>query len=248
MFAEGCGVVQNEEEAVKWFYKAAEQGHAVAQFNLGGAYATGRGITKSNGDAVKWYRRAAKQGNGDAQNNLGVMYYEGRGVPQSYTEAVKWFREAAEQEQAAAQCNLGMMYLHGLGVLLNHSVAKMWLCKAAKQGNMRARRHLNAVTWAHEVAERGNAVTQLVFAKMREPDHGVAKTAKWHCVATEVGEAELQYNIGLMYCEGRGVAKDEAKAIRQFRKAAELGHMAARLKIRGFALEGKASHGMMSRL
>jgi TPR repeat protein len=35
------------EEAVSWYRKAAEQGYAEAQFNLGIMYATGEGITAS---------------------------------------------------------------------------------------------------------------------------------------------------------------------------------------------------------
>jgi TPR repeat protein len=35
-----------------------------------------------------------------------------------------------------------------------------------------------------------------------------------------------------MYYEGRGAAKDKAKAIRQFRKAAKLGHTGAQNNIK----------------
>ena len=35
MYAKGRGVLEDDKEAVKWFRKAAEQGHAEAQFNLG---------------------------------------------------------------------------------------------------------------------------------------------------------------------------------------------------------------------
>ena len=35
MYNEGLGVPKNDAEAVKWFHKAAEQGIAQAQFNLG---------------------------------------------------------------------------------------------------------------------------------------------------------------------------------------------------------------------
>jgi uncharacterized protein len=35
MFANGKGVAKDEMKACEWFGKAAEQGHADAQFNLG---------------------------------------------------------------------------------------------------------------------------------------------------------------------------------------------------------------------
>ena len=37
----GQGVSENHAEATRWFRKAAEQGYATAQFNLGVAYEAG---------------------------------------------------------------------------------------------------------------------------------------------------------------------------------------------------------------
>jgi uncharacterized protein len=42
MYAEGQGVPEDDAEAVKWYRKAAEQGLAEAQFNLGEMYAYGK--------------------------------------------------------------------------------------------------------------------------------------------------------------------------------------------------------------
>ena len=39
----GEGVPKDDREAVGWWRKAAEQGHAVAQFSLGSMYDLGRG-------------------------------------------------------------------------------------------------------------------------------------------------------------------------------------------------------------
>lgn len=88
---------KNYVEAVKWYRKAAEQGLAEAQYNLGVCYANGQGITQSYTEAVKWYRKAAEQGLAGAQFNLGLHYYKGEGITQSYTEALKWLRKAKEQ-------------------------------------------------------------------------------------------------------------------------------------------------------
>ena len=43
MYAEGRGVPQDDTEAVKWYRRAADQGNAYAQFNLGVMYADGPG-------------------------------------------------------------------------------------------------------------------------------------------------------------------------------------------------------------
>jgi hypothetical protein len=65
--------VHDDAEAVRWFRKAADQGLALAQDNLGGMYASGRGVPQSDAEAVKWFRKAANQGLALAQNNLGFM-------------------------------------------------------------------------------------------------------------------------------------------------------------------------------
>jgi TPR repeat protein len=59
---------------------AAEQGHAVAQFNLGYACDNGEGVPEDKAEAVKWFRLAAEQGFADAQFNLGYAYDFGKGV------------------------------------------------------------------------------------------------------------------------------------------------------------------------
>lgn len=46
MYDQGRGVTQNYKEAVWWYRKAAEQGDAVAQFNLAEMYRNGLGVAK----------------------------------------------------------------------------------------------------------------------------------------------------------------------------------------------------------
>jgi TPR repeat protein len=58
---------------VRWFRKAAEQGHTDAQNNLGGMYAEGRGVPQDDAEAVRWFRKAAEQGHTDAQKNLDLL-------------------------------------------------------------------------------------------------------------------------------------------------------------------------------
>jgi TPR repeat protein len=60
-------VPQDDAEALKWWRKAAEQGDATAQTNLGFMYDSfmydiGRGVPQDDAEALKWYRKAAEQG------------------------------------------------------------------------------------------------------------------------------------------------------------------------------------------
>ena len=92
----------NFTKAVECFQKAAEQGDAMAQYNLAQCYRKGYGVPQNYTEAVKWYRKAAEQGYAEAQFNLGGCYGKGEGVTKNYTEAVKWFKKAAAQGHSDA--------------------------------------------------------------------------------------------------------------------------------------------------
>jgi hypothetical protein len=62
------------QQAADWFEKAAKQGHANAQFNLGVMHDTGEGIPQNRAEAIKWYRKAAAQQHAGAIHNLKLIY------------------------------------------------------------------------------------------------------------------------------------------------------------------------------
>ncbi len=128
-------VYSDDEKAVYWYKKAANQGDVIAQYNLGYAYDNGEGVSKSEQQAVYWYKKAANQGDIDAQNNLGYAYQNGEGVSQNYEKARYWYEKAANQGHVAAQFGLGIIYRLGEGVSQNYEKAKYWYEKAANQGH-----------------------------------------------------------------------------------------------------------------
>jgi len=202
----GQGVTQDYTQAVYWYRKAAEQGYASGQNNLGYMYRNGLGVTQDYTQAVYWFRKAAEQGDADAQSNLGDMYEAGLGVTQDYTQAVYWYRKAAEQGDADAQNNLGYMYEAGHGVTQDYT---------------------QAAQWYHKAAEQGHAVTQYNLGYMYDNGHGVTQdytqAAQWYRKAAEQGYARAQNNLGAMYEAGHGVTQDYKQAVYWYRKAAEQG-------------------------
>ena len=90
-------------QAAEWYLKAADQSHALAQFNLGMMYANGQGVPRNDVTAVMWFRKAADQGDPAAQFNLGVRCQRASMEPpqgealESRIEAYKWLHLAAAQ-------------------------------------------------------------------------------------------------------------------------------------------------------
>ncbi len=60
-------VPHDDAEAVRWYRRAAEQGHAGVQFNLGLMYRKGRGVRQDYVQAHMWVNLAAAQGDEKAR-------------------------------------------------------------------------------------------------------------------------------------------------------------------------------------
>ena len=172
------GVERDYGEAVSWYRRAAEQGHAAAQAYLGFMYSTGRGVGQDDREAVRWYRRSADQGHPLGQNNLGVRYRDGRGVSRDYEEAVRWFQRSADQGHTLGQVNLGIMYRDGRGVSQDDEAAVRWLRRAAEQGS---------------------AGGQVSLGWMYEQGRGVRRdrleAARWYRLAADQGHADAQKRL-----------------------------------------------------
>ena len=95
MYDNGRGVLKDDEEAVRWYRLAADQGYARAQNNLGSMYAKGEGVVKDYQEAARWYRLAAEQGFATGQYNLGNMFARGEGIPKGPTTAFMWWSIAS---------------------------------------------------------------------------------------------------------------------------------------------------------
>ena len=93
-YANGDGVIKDDEEAVRWYRLAAAQDNADAQATLALMYFNGIGVLKDEAEAVRWWRLAAAQDNAIAQLFLGSMYVEGRGVLKDPVLAHMWFNIA----------------------------------------------------------------------------------------------------------------------------------------------------------
>lgn len=147
MYDNGEGVVQNYQQAIAWYRKAADKGFAPAQSNLGVVYETGGGVERDYKEAASWYRKAAEQGDVAAQFNLGLMYYVGRGAdfPRNTKEAAVWYTKAAEQGSVVALSALGLLYENGYGVKLNYEMAHKCYTLAAEGGNELAKANKEAL-------------------------------------------------------------------------------------------------------
>lgn len=136
-FLDGVAAYQNGEygRATKLWYSPAEQGHVLAQFNLGVAYATGQGADLDFTKAARWWQAAGYQGHTAAQYNLGLLYSRGQGVEKSVAKArMWWYLAAMSGGDAAAQFHLGALAATGEGEAQDFTEAAWWWSRSAAQG------------------------------------------------------------------------------------------------------------------
>ena len=95
LFYKGIGVDKDFKKAAMWFRRAADKGHAAAQYNLGIMTYLGQGVEQDYARAAEWFKKAGDQDHAAAQYNLGFLYYEGKGVPKDSLQAYMWIDRAA---------------------------------------------------------------------------------------------------------------------------------------------------------
>jgi len=90
MYVDERGIIQDSQEAAKWYWPTAEQGYVDAQFRLGVMYDQGESVPQNYQEAVKYCRLASVQGHANALTGLGIMCGQGQGIAQDDVLAHMW--------------------------------------------------------------------------------------------------------------------------------------------------------------
>lgn len=145
-FAMAFYYLENEErkKAFPWLEKAAQAGHADAQFLLSLCYHDGV-MGKPDMDAyLKWTKRAADNGSSRAQINYASYLADHDDGTLDKTRVFDLFKKAADAGDRVGIFNVGMCYKIGYGVKSDPVKAKPWLEKACDEGYAPACRALEA--------------------------------------------------------------------------------------------------------
>jgi len=217
----GPDLPKNETRAAHWFRKAAEAGHADAQFELGMLYAKGMGVPENQTEATRWLRGAAEQGHARAAWEMSRRYAEGTGVPKSATDEATWVQRAADLGSIRAMFVLGNKHRRGAGVPRDLVPAHMWFNLARALGSADARpvlRQLEAKLTPEQIAQAQRLAREW-WAQHRAPAAPLPETV------------EDRFALGMAYATGKGVPQDDDYALVWLRKAAEGGHVDAQREL-----------------
>jgi uncharacterized protein len=112
--------------AYREFSIAAEEGLALAQYNLGILFFTGQGVERDADAAYRWTAAAAEQGHIAAQFNLATLLITGEGTAKDVESAVEWYSQAAKAGHPEAASELASLYSDGSDVDRDRITAHAW--------------------------------------------------------------------------------------------------------------------------
>ena len=218
----GRGVPKDPVQAAYWYRKAADQGDAGAQNQLGYFYTWGIGVERSNAEAFRWYARAAGSGSPAAKLNLAVLYYRGIGTARDVPLAIQLLNDLAEKGDPRAQAYLGILHLAGAGVPRDFAASEKWLNKAARAKNPEAEQTMG-----------------VLLAFTSDHPHDLAKAAKFFRHAAHQGYVPAMHALGILLEQHPEIAPNPAdEAVLMLERAAQAGSWKSSAALGAMARDG----------
>lgn len=174
--------------------------------------------------ALRWYRAAAEQGHPDSQMDLGGYYREGQGVVKNRDEANRWYQTAHKNKEGISrliepQCAAvaGIAEYATVYTACNQGDEEetfRQLTVLAKQGNAQAQ------DWLDYMHYHGLPGIQKRRIYIAGTNHGYfQRAAQLIRAAAEQCHAPSQYNLGIVYEHGMGVAVNVTEVARWYKAA-----------------------------
>ncbi|CDZ76966.1 Putative beta-lactamase HcpC precursor [Legionella massiliensis] len=199
--------------------KARTAGNSTAGLLLADYYLAQASDPEKMQQAREIYDYFAEKGDKDAQVKLGFLYDTGLGGELNYDIAAKWYDASAQQGQPVAQFLLGQLYQLGrIGKEPDYAEAKKW----------------------YAAAEKANSKAAVALGFIYDTvDDDYAKAVDSYQLAAQQNDATGQFDLGLMYAEGKGMPVNYPKAIEYFTKAADQGYSEAETQLAELYFNGQ---------
>jgi uncharacterized protein len=158
MYFYGEGVPTDQQKALEYNLKAANDGVAYSALNTGFAYRDALGTKEDFVEALRWFRRAHELGEKDAALPIGWAYENGQAVKVDYPEAMRWYQLAAKNGNSDGVNNVGSLYQRGLSVARDDVKALVWYRRAQSMGHAKANINVANMTDIGVVTDKNPAL------------------------------------------------------------------------------------------
>lgn len=185
----GFAGIRNDPEAIKYYRRAAVQGHPGAQCNLAVALEAGLGGAFDPDEAAQWYKSSAEGGHLTGMYNYACVLRSGIGIQQDAEGAQTWMQKAAEAEHPMAMFSWASICekegdLEGM---------RKWLILSAEAGDIEAQFRLGVamvdgvvleqdvpggIEWLRKAAEQGHKDAQVRLAELLREAGGTENEAE----------------------------------------------------------------------
>ncbi len=223
------------QKVVQHLNMAIKLGDATAANKLGYLYETGNFIKKNRDKAIICYEIAARN-NIDAQYRLGCLYLDGS---ETIELGIDWLKKAAVNGSTSAQLDIAKRYFksyfsHSSNDQSDWKQMISWL-KTGELSDVETQYYLalislkedsidNAIMYLEKCAEGGFEVAKKMLADMyyegMKVPQDFAKAFHYYSELMNDYDPMVYINIGKLYLNGDGGAKDSEKALSLFQQVA----------------------------
>lgn len=236
---QACQLLYNEPakrdplKAVYLLRKAAREGSAEAEYQLGRCCWEGWGTAQSWSQAREWLAKAAEHGHAKAMYRLGSMYHYAIGCKMDIMRALQFYAAAAEAGDGCAMKMLGRVYHSGdLGVTDEERSRRCY------------EQSLDLLQEQAFEADDADAMRELAFSY--QDGEGVEidlpLAVEWLQRAAALHNADAINTLNLCYHHGDGVPKDEARSLELLKLAADMESRVAQRNLAGdYSVKGEAA-------
>jgi TPR repeat protein/GTPase SAR1 family protein len=233
-------------EAIVWYRRAAEQGLAVAQANLGQKLIVESSGNSDGSEGFKWLMKAAEQGYAIAENMIGCCFMDGLACAQNPEMAFAWIKKAAEQGHPEAEANLARCYEEGIGTEIDQEAWSNWLIRASNHGNAASQLRIGmdlvyaegddadipeGIDLIRTAASNGYAEAMRIYADLlrfgKQIEADPSSAVDWYRKSAELGDPAAQLSLAELLDDGVGCQKNREEAFLWLRRSVDQGYAPA---------------------
>lgn len=230
-YKKACKLIYGKDAKLNDFKKAeqlllseSQRGNVLAVYDLGKLYSTDKLGEKNEEMSIAKYTQAlqgflqiepnSKKIKPYIQYRIGKMFCYGLGTEQDYEKAFEWFERSAKQKNKFAQFSLANLYYYGSGIEKDLSQAFLWYQRASSQGQPYAAYSIAQMYRYGEYVTKDNDTAQRYY---KQALSGFLKIE-----SDDMANDDFFYKLGQMFKLGLGTNSDVTKAIKYFRRSAEM--------------------------
>jgi TPR repeat protein len=234
------GLKADPKEACKWFLKAAEQEHIIAQYNTGICYSDGVGFSKDPKQAFDWFLKSANLGSVESIYPVARAYHFGEGVPVDLAQAMIWYQKGIEKKDLSSVYGLALIYTNGSPEIpKDHEKALVLYQTAANAGYAPAQFMMGvyyekgwggleinpqlAFEWYSKAAAQKYNKAFQAMASLYKNQKKWSEYYTWIQKSAVAGMPEAQLELAIAFRDGLGQPANPKEAFKWFLAAAKEG-------------------------